>query len=473
MFSQLSQRLTNTLDKLRGVGRLTESNIQEALQAIRRALLEADVALPVVKQFIEQVQENALGEKITTKVRPGDAFIKLVQDELTHTLGDKQSEINLSAKPPVVIMVVGLQGSGKTTSLAKLANWLKQTKNKKEVMVVSADVHRPAAIEQLATLAQQIGVNYFPSNAQQNPQDIVKNAISTAEKQFQDILLIDTAGRLHVDADMMEELKALHQIAKPTETLLVVDSMAGQDAANIAKSFHEAVDLTGMVLTKTDGDARGGAALSMRMITGKPIKFVGVGEKIDALEAFHPERVASRILGMGDIVSLVEQAQSKADKAEAEKIAKKIKTGKRFDFTDFLSQLKQMQKMGGLASLMNKLPNMGALPKGAAAMMDDKLLVKMEAMILSMTHQERRFPACINGSRKRRIAQGSGTQIQDINKLLKQFEQMQKMLKSFKGDKMAQQMKKLQSMQAQLPPELRSQLGTGNPGVMPDWMKKK
>lgn len=470
MFNQLSNHFSNALSKLRGVGRLTESNIQDALQDIHRALLDADVALAVVKDFISQVQEKAIGEKITAKIRPGDAFVKLVQDELTHILGDKQSEINLNAKPPVVIMVAGLQGSGKTTTVAKLAKWLKESKNKK-VMVTSVDIYRPAAIEQLATLANQVGVNYFASNTQQKPKNIVEAAISQAQTQFQDILIIDTAGRLHIDNEMMEELKTLHQLAKPTETLLVVDSMSGQDAANVAKHFHEAIELSGVVLTKTDGDARGGAALSMRMITGKPIKFVGVGEKMDALEPFHPERIASRILGMGDIVSLVEQAQNKANKDEAEKIAQKLKKGKRFDFTDFLSQIQQMKKMGGLSSLMSKLPSMG-LPKGAAAMMDDKLIVKMEAMIHSMTPQERRFPACINGSRKKRIANGSGTQPQDINKLLKQFEQMQKMLSRFKGDKMGQQMKKLEQLQSQLPPELRAQLKTGLPG-MPSWPKDK
>lgn len=471
MFNQLSSHFSNALNKLRGVGRLTESNIQEALQDIHRALLDADVALSVIKDFTAQVQKKAIGEKITAKIRPGDAFVKLVQDELTHILGDKQSEINLNAKPPVVIMVAGLQGSGKTTSVAKLAKWLKESKNKK-VMVTSVDIYRPAAIEQLATLAEQVGVNYFPSNAQQKPKAIVEAAISQAQTQFQDVLIIDTAGRLHIDNDMMAELKTLHQLAKPTETLLVVDSMSGQDAANVAKHFHEAIELSGIVLTKTDGDARGGAALSMRMITGKAIKFVGVGEKMDALEPFHPERIASRILGMGDIVGLVEQAQNKANKEEAEKIAQKLKKGKRFDFSDFLSQLQQMKKMGGLSSLMSKLPSMG-LPKGAAAMMDDKLIIKMEAMIYSMTPQERRFPACINGSRKKRIAAGSGTQPQDINKLLKQFEQMQKMLSRFKGDKMGQQMKKLEQLQSQLPPELRAQLKAGMMPGLPGTKDKK
>ncbi len=475
MFNQLSTRLNTTLDRLKGIGRLTESNIQDALSDIRRALLEADVALEVIKQFIAQVQEQAIGEKITAKVRPGDALIKLVQDELTHILGDKHSELNLKAQPPIVMMVVGLQGSGKTTSVAKLAHWLNE-KHRKKIMVTSVDVYRPAAIEQLATLANQIGVTYVPSNTQQKPKAIIEAAIASAKTQFQDILLIDTAGRLHVDDAMMQELKDVHAVAKPTETLLVVDSMAGQDAANIAKHFHAAVELSGIILTKTDGDARGGAALSMRMITGKPIKFVGTGEKIEALEAFHPDRVASRILGMGDIVSLVEQAQSHADKKEAEKIAKKIKKGKSFDFNDFLVQLQQMKKMGGLSALLGKLPNMGALPKGAAAMMDDKLTIKMEAMIQSMTAKERRFPACINGSRKRRIADGSGTQIQDMNKLMKQFTQMQKMLKRFKGDKMAKQMKKMQQMQSQLPPELQAQLKSAQssgPSGLPDWPKDK
>ena len=457
MFTQLSERLSNTANKLRGIGRLTEANVKDALSDVKKSLLEADVALPVVKDFIEQVREKALGQEVMRSVRPGDTFVKLVQDELTHVLGDEQVELNLNAPAPIVFLVAGLQGSGKTTSVAKLANWLK-TQKKKSVMVTSTDIYRPAAIEQLATLAQQIDAEYFPSTTKDDPVSIVKNAIQQAKAKFIDVLIIDTAGRLHIDSDMMDEIKKISKAAEPTETLLVVDSMAGQDAANIAKTFNDTLELTGTILTKTDGDARGGAALSMRMITGKPIKFIGVGEKIDALQAFHPDRIASRILGMGDIVSLVEEAEAKVDKKKADKVAKKLKKGKRFDFNDFLDQLHQMKNMGGMKSLLGKLPGMGAIPKAATAMMDDKLLVKMEAIILSMTFKERHFPALINGSRKRRISTGSGTSIQDVNKLLKQFTQMQKMLKRFKGNKMMNQMKQLEG---NIPPELMGKLGSG------------
>ncbi|WP_423064227.1 signal recognition particle protein [Candidiatus Paracoxiella cheracis] len=457
MFSNLSEKLTKSINNLRGLGRLTEDNIQSALRDIRTALIEADVALPVIKDFIEQVREKALGQKVIGNVRPGDALVKVVQDELVHILGDEQSEINLKQQPPIVIVMAGLQGSGKTTTVAKLARWLKDVK-KKSVMVASADVHRPAAIEQLETLAKQISVKFFETKSDQKPVNIAKAALNAAKTQFSDVLILDTAGRMHVDDALMKEIRQINDVISPTETLLVVDSMTGQDAANIAKTFNDTLPLTGVILTKTDGDARGGAALSMRMITGKPIKFVGVGEKIDALEPFHPDRIASRILGMGDIVSLVEQAQQKVDEKQAKKIAKKLKKGKRFDFDDFLTQLEQMKKMGGMKSLLGKLPGTGQLPKGAAAMMDDKLLIKMQAMIQSMTLKERHFPALINGSRKRRIANGSGTQIQDVNKLLKQFTQMQKMMKRMKGDKMMKQMKR---MQGQLPPELMGKLPPG------------
>lgn len=457
MFSNLSEKLTKSINNLRGLGRLTEDNIQSALRDIRTALIEADVALPVIKDFIEQVREKALGQKVIGNVRPGDALVKVVQDELVHILGDEQSEINLKQQPPIVIVMAGLQGSGKTTTVAKLARWLKDVK-KKSVMVASADVHRPAAIEQLETLAKQISVKFFETKSDQKPVNIAKAALNAAKTQFSDVLILDTAGRMHVDDALMKEIRQINDVISPTETLLVVDSMTGQDAANIAKTFNDTLPLTGVILTKTDGDARGGAALSMRMITGKPIKFVGVGEKIDALEPFHPDRIASRILGMGDIVSLVEQAQQKVDEKQAKKIAKKLKKGKRFDFDDFLTQLEQMKKMGGMKSLLGKLPGTGQLPKGAAAIMDDKLLIKMQAMIQSMTLKERHFPALINGSRKRRIANGSGTQIQDVNKLLKQFTQMQKMMKRMKGDKMMKQMKR---MQGQLPPELMGKLPPG------------
>jgi signal recognition particle subunit SRP54 len=454
MFTKLSERLTSSINKIRGLGRLTEENIKETLGEVRNALIEADVALSAITPFIETVREKAIGQEVIRNIRPGEALIKLVQDELTHILGEASSELNLRAEPPIVILMAGLQGSGKTTTLAKLANWLKNT-HKKSVLVTSADIYRPAAIAQLETLAKQIDVAFFPSTSADKPTDIAKNAIDHARKQFVDIVLIDTAGRLHVDDELMAEMQAISAVAKPTETLLVVDSMAGQDAANVAKAFNEKLALTGVILTKVDGDARGGAALSMRILTGKPIKFIGVGEKIEALEIFHPDRIASRILGMGDIVSLVEQAQSKVDQKEAEKLAKKLKKGKRFDFDDFLMQLKQMKKMGGMQSLMSKLPGMGQVPAAAKAFMDDKLFVKMEALIQSMTLKEREFPGLISGSRKCRIIMGSGTNIQDLNKLLKQFAQMQKMLKRFKGGKMLQ---KFNQIKGQLPPDLLAKL---------------
>ncbi|MDF1796415.1 MAG: signal recognition particle protein [Coxiellaceae bacterium] len=457
MFNSLSERLSNTVNQLRGIGRLTEKNIEDTLREVRKALLEADVALDVVKTFTDQVKEAALGQEVMKSIRPGEALVKIVNDQLTDVLGGDNAELNLSTEPPAIILMAGLQGSGKTTTTAKLAHWLKQEK-KKKVMLVSADVYRPAAIDQLETLAKQIDVPCFPSNAKQKPKDIVKAAIKEAKLQFIDVLFIDTAGRLHLDQELMDELKQIHTIAQPSETLLVVDSMAGQDAANTAKAFHEAIGITGTVLTKTDGDSRGGAALSMRIITGQPIKFIGTGEKIDGLEPFHPKRIASRILGMGDIVSLVEEAEKKIDRATAEKLNKKLKKGKSFDFNDFRDQLQQMNKMGGMKSLLGKLPNMPQMPKGAAGLMDESLLKRMEAMINSMTKKERKFPALINGSRKKRITQGSGTSIQDVNKLLKQFTQMQKMMKKMKGGKMAKRMKQMQQMQGQLPPELLDKL---------------
>jgi signal recognition particle subunit SRP54 len=456
MFNQLTERLSTTLQKLRGIHRFTEDNIKEAIGDIRRALIEADVALPVIKTFIETVTEKAIGQVIIKQVRPEEAFVKLVQDELTAVLGGETAEINLRAQKPVIILRAGLQGSGKTTTTAKLAKFL--SAQKKSVMVTSVDIYRPAALDQLETLAKQLNIAHFPSTPQDKPLDIVKHAIDHAKKQFFDILIIDTAGRLHIDDAMMDEIQAISRAVSPTETLLVVDSMTGQDAASVAKTFNEKLELTGIILTKTDGDARGGAALSMRMITGKPIKFIGTGEKMDGLAVFHPERSASRILGMGDIISLVESVKQKVDKAEADKMAKKLQSGKRFDFNDFLSQLNQMKKMGSMQSLMDKLPGFAKVPKGAAAMMDDKVIVQMEAIILSMTQKERRFPALINGSRKQRIAKGSGTSLADIGKLLKQFAQMQKMLKKFGGNKMEKRMKQLEQYRDQLPPELLAQM---------------
>jgi signal recognition particle subunit SRP54 len=441
VFDSLSERLTQSLKRLMGQGRLTEENIQDTLQEVRVALLEADVALPVVKKFIEDIRAKAVGQEVLRSLNPGDILVKIVNDELVQILGGESEQINLQTQPPAVILMAGLQGSGKTTTTAKLANWLKTIKNK-SVLVTSADIYRPAAIQQLKTLAEQIDVHYHPSDTSQKPVDIAKAAIHKAKTQFIDVVIIDTAGRLHIDEEMMTEIRQLHQAVNPIETLFVVDSMTGQDAANTAKAFNEALPLTGIILTKTDGDARGGAALSIRYITGKPIKFMGVGEKIDALEAFYPDRVASRILGMGDILTLVEEAQRKIDHKKAEKIAKKIKKGG-FDLEDFLEQLQQMRNMGGIAGLVSKLPGFAQIPQAAKSTINDKMFKQMEAIINSMTPRERRFVAIINGSRKRRIAVGSGTQIQDVNRLLKQFLQMQKMMKKLKGGGMMKMMRNL------------------------------
>ncbi|HBI21878.1 MAG TPA: signal recognition particle protein [Legionella sp.] len=427
MFENLTDRLAQTFKTISGKGRLTEDNIQQALREVRLSLLEADVALPVVKDFIEQVKQNALGHAVVKSLNPDQAFIKIVHDELVHIMGDSRCELNLKTQPPAVFLMAGLQGSGKTTSAAKLALHLKEIE-KKKIMLVSVDVYRPAAIQQLRLLAAEVDVAFFPSDVNEKPLTIVKQALDHAKKQFMDILIIDTAGRLHVDADMMAEIKALHHATQPTETLFVVDSMTGQDAANTAKAFHEALPLTGIILTKTDGDARGGAALSVRQITGQPIKFLGTGEKIEALEPFHPERVASRILGMGDILSLIEEVERKTDKATSDKLAKKIKKGNGFDLDDFRQQLLQMNSMGGITGMMSKLPGMGQLSQQAASQVNDKTVSQTVAIINSMTPKERRIPKLIIGSRKKRIALGSGTQIQDVNRLLKQFNQMEKMM---------------------------------------------
>ncbi len=430
MFENLTERLTRTFKNISGKGRLTEENMQHALREVRLSLLEADVALPVVKDFIEQVKQTALGHEVMTSLQPDQALIKIVHDELIRLMGDTRSELNFKTQPPAVFLMAGLQGSGKTTSAAKLALYLKETE-KKKVMLVSVDVYRPAAIQQLKLLAVQVDAAFFPSQAHEKPLTIVKHALDSAKKQFMDILIVDTAGRLHIDADMMAEIKALHQAISPTETLFVVDSMTGQDAANTAKAFHEALPLTGVILTKTDGDARGGAALSVRQITGLPIKFMGTGEKIEALEPFYPERVASRILGMGDILSLIEEVERKTDKAASEKLAKKIKKGNGFDLEDFRQQLLQMNSMGGITAMMSKLPGISQLPQQALSQVSDKSLAQTVAIINAMTPKERRIPKLIVGSRKKRIAMGSGTQIQDVNRLLKQFGQMEKRLKKF------------------------------------------
>ncbi len=428
MFQNLTERLSRVVNNVRGRGRLTEDNIKETLREVRLALLEADVALPVVREFVESVRERAVGEEVTTSLTPGQALVRVVRDELTRLMGAANDELDLRAAPPAVVMVAGLQGSGKTTSVAKLARWLKEQRGK-SVMVTSCDIHRPAAIDQLRTLAGEIEAEFFPSESSEDPVDIATRAVGAARKRLVDVLIIDTAGRLHIDSQMMDEVRRIHAAVDPVETLFVVDSMTGQDAAYVARAFNEALPLTGVVLTKTDGDARGGAALSVRSVTGKPIKFMGVGEKTTALQAFHPDRVASRILGMGDMLSLIEETEQKVDKQKAERLAKKLVKGKDFGLDDFQEQLRQMRNMGGMSSLVDKLPGAGNLPAGVKDRMDDGELVRLDAIICSMTPRERRFPAVIKGSRKRRIAAGSGTQVQDVNRLLKQFGQMQKMMK--------------------------------------------
>src|SRR6056300_229235 len=445
MFENLTDRLSQTLRTITGKARLTEENIQESLREVRRALLEADVALPVVQEFVDKVKFRAVGQEVSKSLTPGQAFLKIVQAELQTLMGDSNEALNLSATPPAVILMAGLQGAGKTTTVAKLALWLKNTQ-KKTVMVVSADVYRPAAIKQLETLAGEAGVTFFPSDPSQKPEDIARQAIAEARKQFVDVLFIDTAGRLAIDEEMMSEISSLHSVSNPVETLFVVDAMTGQDAANTAKAFNDALPLTGVILTKADGDARGGAALSVRHITGKPIKFMGIGEKIDGLEAFHPDRVASRILGMGDVLSLIEDVEKKVDKEKAERLAKKIKRGQRFDLQDFKEQLQQMQNMGGMANMLDKMPGLSSAQKSAAGMVDDKSFARMVAIINSMTLKERRRPELLNGSRKRRITMGSGSSIQDLNRLLKQHKQMQKVMKKMKGGGMANMMRGLGGM---------------------------
>jgi len=448
MFSHLSERLNKVIKNLTGQGRLTEANIQETLRDIRVALLEADVALPVAKEFIDHIQVKAIGKDVMESLTPGQVLIKLVHDELVIVMGEQNEALNLKTQPPAVILMAGLQGSGKTTTTAKLARWLIESQ-KKTVLLASTDIYRPAAIEQLATLAKTIGAEFFPSDPSQNPVDIALGAIQAAKNKGLDVVIIDTAGRLHIDEPMMDEIKRLHKAVDPIETLFVVDSMTGQDAANTAKAFHEALPLTGVILTKADGDARGGAALSIRHITGKPIKFIGVGEKVDALEPFYPDRIASRILGMGDILSLVEEAERNLDKTKAEKLVKKIKKGKTFNLEDFRDQLKQIHKMGGVMGIMSKLPGVNQLPDHVKGQFNDKKLVEIEAIINSMTPKERRFPDGIKNSHKRRIAAGSGTSIQTINQLLKQFTQMQKMMK--KMSKKGGLMKMMRGMQGKFP----------------------
>jgi len=446
LFDSLTERLSGSFRKLTGKATLTESNIQEALREVRRALLEGDVALSVVRDFIDQVGLRAAGQEVAKSLTPGQAFIKIVQAELETLMGSSNAELDLKAAPPAIILMAGLQGTGKTTTVAKLSKWLKKEKQKK-IMVVSVDVYRPAAIQQLQTLASEVGVECFASDANQSPLEIAAAAALEAKKKFADVLIIDTAGRLTIDKDMMDEISQLHQQMNPVETLFVVDAMTGQDAANTAKAFNDALPLTGVILTKADGDARGGAALSVRHITGKPIKFIGMGEKTDALEPFYPDRIASRILGMGDVLSLIEEVEKKVDKQKAQRLARKIKKGKSFDLDDFKEQLKQMQNMGGATSIIDKIPGLGALPPSAANMIDDSQFQRMEVIINSMTMRERSSPEILNGSRKRRITTGSGTQIQDLNRLLKQHKQMQKVMKKMKGGNMANMMRGLGGMQ--------------------------
>ncbi|MEY3190139.1 MAG: hypothetical protein RIS10_256 [Pseudomonadota bacterium] len=444
MFDNLTDKLSITLKKLKGQGRLTEDNIKDALSEVRVALLEADVSLPVVTDFIERVKEGALGQDVQFSLTPGQAMIKLVQSELVKVMGAANESLNLNAVPPAVILMAGLQGAGKTTTVAKLGRWL-QENQKKKVGVVSADVYRPAAIKQLQMLAKEVGLEFFDSDLTQNPVDIAINAIDAAKRKFLDVIIIDTAGRLHVDDEMMGEIKALHAAINPVETLFVVDSMTGQDAAITAKAFNDALPLTGVILTKADGDARGGAALSIRHVTGKPIKFIGVGEKTDALEPFHPDRIASRILGMGDMLSLIEEIEQKVDKEKAEKFARKMQKGKAFDLDDFREQLQQMQSMGGVTSMLDKLPGMNSVPQEMKDKVNDKELSRQIAVIGSMTMQERRYPDLIKGNRKKRIAAGCGQQLQDVNRILKQFMMMQKMMKKFKAGNMANMIRGIKS----------------------------
>ncbi len=451
MFESLAERLTRAFKHLSGGARLKEEHITATLKEVRKALLEADVALSVVKDFIHAVQTKAIGQKVNTQLSPQQHFLKLVNDELVHVMGEANVGLQLNAVPPVVILMAGLQGSGKTTTIAKLAKYLKESQ-RKSVAVVSADIYRPAAIDQLRTLATEVGTLFIESDPSEKPVDIVERGILQAKKQQQDVLIIDTAGRLHIDAAMMDEIKTLAKVANPTEILFVVDSMTGQDAVNTARVFNEALPLTGVILTKTDGDARGGAALSIRQVTGKPIKFIGVGEKVSALEPFHPERMASRILGMGDVLSLIEDLEAKVDKEKAEKLAKKLQKGHGFDLNDLRDQIKQMLAMGGMASIMDKLPGMGALPQNIKAKVNDKEIKHSLAILDSMTPYERQRPLVIanSGSRIRRIAAGAGSDIQAVRRVLKQHTEMEKMMNKMSAKGGIARM--MNSLKGRLPP---------------------
>lgn len=445
MFDNLSDRLSHSLKSITGKARLTDDNVKDTLREVRKALLEADVALPVVKYFVDRVRSKAIGSQVTKALNPGQQFLKIVEAELVAVMGEANESLDLAAQPPAVVLMAGLQGAGKTTSVAKLARYLKE-REKKKVVVVSVDIYRPAAIKQLEVLAEEVGADFFPSNTDQKPVDIANAAISHAKKQFADVVIVDTAGRLHVNEELMGEIKELHAAINPIETLFVIDAMIGQDAVNTAKAFNDALPLTGVILTKADGDARGGAALSVRHVTGKPIKFIGVGEKVDALEPFHPERIASRILGMGDVLSLIEEVEQKIDKEKAEKLVRKVQKGQKFDLEDLRDQFQQMQNMGGMGSMLDKLPGMGNMSKMVDQNAMGKQFGQMEAIINSMTPGERRNPDILSGSRKRRITMGSGTQIQDLNRLLKQHKQMAKMMKKMKGGGMAKMMQGLGGM---------------------------
>lgn len=448
MFESLSQRLSSVLDNLRGAGRLTEEQVTSASRELRMALLEADVALPVIKTFVEAVKLRATGSEITQSLTPGQAFLRIVQQALTETLGGETVALNLRAQPPVILLMAGLQGSGKTTSTGKLARYLRE-REKKKVIVVSCDVYRPAAIEQLRIVAEQVGVEWFPSSVGESPLAIAQAAIAHAKLQFADVLIVDTAGRTTVDEEMMSELAGLHAALGPTETLFVVDAMTGQDAAKTARAFADRVPLTGVILTKADGDSRGGAALSVRQVTGAPIKFIGVGEKSDKLEVFHPDRIAARILGQGDMLGLIEETVQRVDAEKAAKLANKFKKGKLFDLEDFKEQMEQMQNMGGIGAMLDKLPGGEKMQAQLKNINPEKETKRVIAIINSMTKQERKFPDLIKASRKRRIAAGSGVEVQEVNKLLRQFDQSREMMKKMAGGGM---MKMMRSLAGKLPP---------------------
>ena len=448
MFENLTDRLSNVLRHITGTAKISADNIKDILQEVKTALLEADVALEVVTAFVAQVQTKLIGEKVDSNLSPSQYFLKVINAELTSLMGETNQQLALKVQRPAVILMAGLQGSGKTTTVAKLARHL-QMHEKKSVMVVSCDIYRPAAIDQLQAVAAQVNAQFFPSDPQQQPLAIAKAALEAAKRSHQDVLIVDTAGRLHIDGELMQEIQQLHKLLNPAETLFVVDSMTGQDAAKSAAAFNAALALTGIILTKTDGDARGGAALSIRYLTGKPIKFLGVGEKLDALEPFYPDRLASRILGMGDMLSLIEDIERNVDKKKAEKLAKKAVSKQGIDLTDFREQLIQMTNMGGVANMMDKLPGIPGLPKIAKEQVNEKQISHSIALINSMTKKERTYPHLIQGSRKRRIALGAGLQIQDVNRLLKQFLQMQKMLKKFSSK--AGMLKMMRGLQGRLP----------------------